>query len=394
MFGRKAEIIRRVGQEKDPSALRTLLAELRERGWLFDGSLAGVNLSNADLSRVSLDGADLSKAALSEANLRRANLHHAVVDEADLSGSDLSEADLREATFENALLGRANLRGAVVRDEQLTLAEMLHGATMPDGRRYDGRFNLPRDLHAARQERAYPDQPARMSGWYGVSQADYERGQEWAAVNLPSARQAGFSFASADVDWLAEARAAGRLSDGSLRGEDLAGIILAGCELSRANLSGAILSGASFLRADLRFADLGRATLIRADLELADLSSALLRGADLSQASLLRADARGADFGGAALDGARLAWADLRGARLDQAQLARAASLRLATMPDAHPYEGRYRLPGDLAGAKEVGIDQNDAEQMAAWYEVSVREYLAGQKWAEANLGALLPEEG
>ncbi len=225
MFGRKAEVLREIRREQDPSALRQLFDECRARGWLADGSLAGINLTGVDLSHMELQGADLSRSTLVNADLRRADLHHAALDQADLSGADLSDADLREATFENALLGRVNLRGAKVRDEQLSIAETLNGATMPDGQRYDGRFELPGDLADARRAWAYPDNAEKMAGWYEISQAQLEAGHEWAEENLARTRQAGFTSAGADVDWLAEARADGRLVDGTLRGEDLSEII-------------------------------------------------------------------------------------------------------------------------------------------------------------------------
>jgi uncharacterized protein YjbI with pentapeptide repeats len=266
-------------------------------------------------------------------------------------------------------------------------------ATMPDGGRYDGRFNLPLDLHEARSAGAYPDNAAKMSEWYGVTQSQYEAGQNWADMMLRGARQAGFCFASADADWLAGMRAGGRLADGSLHGEDLSEINLSGCDLSRANLSGAILGDATLLRAAMSFADLSKAVLAACDMEGAELSHAILRGATLEEAILTRADLRGADLTEARLDGANFTEADLKGARVSLSQLAQAGGLRLATMPDGRQYDGRLALAIDLDGAESIGIDLDDAEQMSEWYDVDVKDYLAGQKWAEANLEALLPEE-
>jgi len=72
-------------------------------------------------------------------SLRRANL-----EKADLRGSDLRGANL---SFAN--LRGADLRGAKVTDEQLSEAKSLKDATMPDGSRYDGRFNLMGEIASA-----------------------------------------------------------------------------------------------------------------------------------------------------------------------------------------------------------------------------------------------------
>lgn len=77
-------------------------------------SLKWANLQDADLGEVVLEGADLHETKLQRAYLYAAKLQGARLVRADLSGADLSDA-----------------RGWT--EEQLTAAETLEGATMPDG---------------------------------------------------------------------------------------------------------------------------------------------------------------------------------------------------------------------------------------------------------------------
>jgi len=139
---------------------------------LIEAHLIGADLTRADLSGAHLIGADLSKAYLTQANLTNAdlskddligahllmaNLTNADLSKADLSGADLSwayliRADLNKANLSRAdlsgvILGAANLNeailnGATVSNEQLTDAESLKGATMPDGEVYDSTTHI------------------------------------------------------------------------------------------------------------------------------------------------------------------------------------------------------------------------------------------------------------
>lgn len=114
-------------------------------------------LSKANLRLVKLCGAKLESAFLRDADLRGTDLHNANLHWADLRGADLRRASLRDANLnesklEDTDLSWANLRCAEVTDEQLAQTKSLRGATMPDGNRYDGRFNLEGDVEAARKE--------------------------------------------------------------------------------------------------------------------------------------------------------------------------------------------------------------------------------------------------
>lgn len=63
------------------------------------------------------------------AKLRKATLRNADLTEADMYGADLTDA---------------HLDGATVDDTQLAQAASLHHATMPDGKKYDGKSKITR----------------------------------------------------------------------------------------------------------------------------------------------------------------------------------------------------------------------------------------------------------
>lgn len=128
--------------------------------------LAGADLTQADLSGADLSVADLQSASLCQSVLEKTKLLWAGLQGADLSGADLREADLTGANLRGARLDHANLQGANLgavnlkkadlfganltgarnlRDEELAKVQRLHDATLPDGSRYDGRFNLQGD---------------------------------------------------------------------------------------------------------------------------------------------------------------------------------------------------------------------------------------------------------
>lgn len=391
-MSRKSDLIRQLGNS-DPSAARGAIQELDEQGWLYDGSLRRANLQGISLRDADLEMADLREANLTRADLRHAKLRGLNFEKADLSEANVSDANLCEANLQNALLADANLKGARVDEAQLALAELLVGATMPDGKRYDGRYNRPGDLDLAREKGIYPDQPERIAEWYGVRQQEYEDGQAWADEWLDSTVGDGLVLLEANLEWLDEARQAGEIQDGTLKGADLRDMNLSGCDLSGAKLRGANLERMRMVRTNLSAADLTGAKLIETDLTRADLSSANLIEADLGVAVLEFALLKNANLTHANLFSAMLTDADLSGATVIDDQLVWANTLAGATMPDGSRYDGRYNLDGDVEDAEDSAIDPEDAEQMAAYYDVEQSTYESGQHWAKANLERLLDEE-
>ena len=151
-------------------------ADLRE-AQLDEADLGNANLNKADLEYASFSEANLLRADLEEANLTNANFHGArllgarlrgawvsgdrgvhlasanlmgaVLVDANLTRAYLREADLRGAnllgaTLAGADLSEANLYDTSLDSSQLKEVESLHGATLPDGTKYDGRVALDR----------------------------------------------------------------------------------------------------------------------------------------------------------------------------------------------------------------------------------------------------------
>jgi uncharacterized protein YjbI with pentapeptide repeats len=130
--------------------------------------LATVNLTSANLKRANLRGAYMARANLVDARLSEADLGNAKLFGADLSLAKLNGANLSEAVLigdkhtiplPGTFLGRSrntlggagpknadlryadlrgtNLTGADVSTEQLVPVELLIGAIMPDGQKYE-----------------------------------------------------------------------------------------------------------------------------------------------------------------------------------------------------------------------------------------------------------------
>lgn len=120
------QLIHELGSRNNDIADRAAY-ELRERGWLMDGTLQNCDLHNADLSN----------ANLANANLCHANLNGAKLVNAELQNANLSETDLKGVSFTGANLQNANLHQSNITAEQLAQAYSLAGAILPDGAIHD-----------------------------------------------------------------------------------------------------------------------------------------------------------------------------------------------------------------------------------------------------------------
>lgn len=225
----RARLVAEMGNRDNGLALRAV-EDLRAEGWLFDGKLGpadlwGANLEGANLrecvlhgvslGRANLCDADLSDADLRESDLSRTNLQNADLGRTDLRRADLSRAnlqnvsaewvnlqnaDLSRADFQGAMLGwsslsHADLSMAIFKDaslrnvdlsgarlaahKQLYQAARLRGGIMPDGSRYDGRYNLAGDLADANARHINPEDDEAMARWYHVPLEAYRTGQAW-----------------------------------------------------------------------------------------------------------------------------------------------------------------------------------------------------------------------
>lgn len=171
--------------------VRSAIDELRIRGHLTDGSLQWVylrfvNMSAAILRHADLRRTDLNMAQLQETDLRDANFEYARLNKANLRRAVMDRCNLKSAS-----LTHANLHGASgLREDQLSQASRMRGAMMPDGTRYDGRFNLVGDLADARFLNFEPTDPASMANFYDIPTECYLQGQTRAQGSLQLALDA------------------------------------------------------------------------------------------------------------------------------------------------------------------------------------------------------------
>lgn len=203
---RAVERLRAIGAVEDGTLREVYLASANlatadlHRANLGQGNLQDANLSECDLQEARLSGADLLganlyranlfRADVSSANLFRAKLMESNLQEVFLFQADLRGADLKRAAMRGARLSSAYLDGATLSITQLVHVGMLSGSTMPDGTRYDGRFNLPGDIQFALflDMELDVNDPSAMASFYEVSLSEYVRGQSWAQTYLPKFR--------------------------------------------------------------------------------------------------------------------------------------------------------------------------------------------------------------
>lgn len=152
-------LVREMHSRYNQFALQAI-EELRVLGWLSDGRLRGHDLRGSDWR---------------DANLYQANL---------------TECDLQRVQFDHADLYEANLTRAKVTPAQLRRSKTMRYAILPDGQKYDGRYNLPHDLELMRDPRfkTDPNDPQQVAKFYDVSVEEYLNGQN------PDVANAEFNF--------------------------------------------------------------------------------------------------------------------------------------------------------------------------------------------------------
>ena len=173
---------------------RRAAEELRELGWLFDGTLerhrmTGANLKGCDLRHANLRGVRMFRSDLREAKLFEADLENAI-----MTGCDLRGAILYRTNIVGARMAGTNLEGARrLTAQMLVQTARLKGAILPDGARYDGRYRLYGDLNQAvkhcKSKNYDIDDPEVMATWYDVPLEVYADGQRWADEHLDSLRK-------------------------------------------------------------------------------------------------------------------------------------------------------------------------------------------------------------
>ena len=170
-------IIRKLRSSENKRVLEAV-EELRAHGWLGDGTLKNIalihaHLEGADLMNADLEGVDFHQAHMEFSDLSSANLTGAKMVRATLKGANFSKTDLTGAD-----LFKANLVDAIgLTSAQLRSAKRLIGTTLPDGKLYDGRYNLEGDMKFLAWSRIDPNNPADMAKMLGVPEEVYIQGQ-------------------------------------------------------------------------------------------------------------------------------------------------------------------------------------------------------------------------
>ena len=172
---------------------------LRVRLWLIDGSLRGVNLSNANLKGVDLSHADLVGVNLQGANLEGANLDYANLTRSDLRGVNLQATVLSTTILQRASLSNANLQKSDLVGTQLQRAN-LNEANIQEARLIAVRLNdaVMWDVKLRKSDLS----GAKLQGANllraDLRQADFE-GAKLQGANLSSTNCEEASFIGADL---------------------------------------------------------------------------------------------------------------------------------------------------------------------------------------------------
>ncbi|WP_226873673.1 pentapeptide repeat-containing protein [Microbispora sitophila] len=109
----KKRLIWEMGSSDKALAIRAV-KEMRDEGWLTDGSLRDADLTGANLERAQLDGASLEGAIFSGSNLKWARLERADLRRAILEGATAERVNLRNARLTGVSLRSARLPSAIL----------------------------------------------------------------------------------------------------------------------------------------------------------------------------------------------------------------------------------------------------------------------------------------
>ena len=186
----KKQLIREMGNANNVIALRAV-NELRAHGWLRDGTLKNERFYNSDLTNADLKDANLSGVSFTDVIFRKANLANAKLNKASIIGCDLSGANFARADLEDL---NSNFKHDTnvwqhLLDTQFKSAFRLIKAKMPEGNKYDGRYNLKGDLDMINGwnfKEVDLNTPDGMAKSYGVTLEEYLAGQRWFEENSSS----------------------------------------------------------------------------------------------------------------------------------------------------------------------------------------------------------------
>lgn len=181
---------------------------LHVKGQLRKGILKKRLIDRADLRKVELPHADLTGTKINLCNFSEANFNGAILANTRIYDSIFPATFFHKASFKNSAIFLTTnnnfifrncsfrnadftglvfwnmINGKMVEEAyfQLLAAGSMRGAILPNGSRYDGRFNLEHDSPRTSNGGEKIDVKF-MAEFYGVSEEQYLLGQEWAVQN-------------------------------------------------------------------------------------------------------------------------------------------------------------------------------------------------------------------
>jgi uncharacterized protein YjbI with pentapeptide repeats len=329
---------RQVAQHQAPATVLSLAesADIRQRvlgAWARGESMAGWDLTGADLSQLDLHGADLRLALLEGATLNHCNLSGA-----QLEGALLVRAQINASYIDAACLARCNLSAARIAHSSLRAVDLrgallestslkqvdLSRAQLDEVRLHEVQFDGV-DFNHARSDSMLTLRGLNLSRVH-FGDAEFKQ-VVFLECDLTGSDLSGARFGKVAF---VNTRADGARFDGMHIG---AGCFAMGCSLQNASLRGVTMQRVCLRATVLTGADFSGARLRGSDFSECDLRGAKFHGADAAEARFVRAHLDGASLASANLAGAVLqhAWlqdTDFRQANLHESDMAR---VRLGT---------------------------------------------------------------
>jgi hypothetical protein len=172
-LGEKKRLILEMGSPDNGIATRAVQIMQRETSYVLDGSLNlksfwRANLDGAELYSAELEGASFHYASMVGVELPGANLRNVAFWSTNLEGAFIQDADLSGAT-----VVFTNMKNARVTREQLKKCRALHGTILPNGKIYDGSFQLQGDVEDAKACGFDINDPAIRLKWYSMSYSEF-----------------------------------------------------------------------------------------------------------------------------------------------------------------------------------------------------------------------------
>ena len=170
----KIRLLRDIGCGDHGIALRAVL-DITANNLHQKGFLRYRIFENAKLAGAMLVGADLSHSSFYHSDFTGAELFGARLQMTSFWGGTLRGVDLRDATLSGSRFTYVDLTDARITPKQLQEANRLQGTRLPNGKIYDGRFNLPGDIQDAQTLGVDVNNPVAMANWYAMPYDQFMR---------------------------------------------------------------------------------------------------------------------------------------------------------------------------------------------------------------------------